>query len=52
VGCDGLGGAGLGLAARLPRVLDARVLDAGAGPVLHVVAGDGEGPARLYRFPE
>jgi uncharacterized repeat protein (TIGR01451 family) len=50
-GCEGLGGNGFGRA-RNTRVLDARVLDAGAGPELWLVVGDGTGPASVYRIAD
>ena len=48
-GCEGLSGAGLGRGARLPHVLDGGVLAAGGARALYLVAGDGVGPARVYR---
>jgi hypothetical protein len=51
VGCEGLGGNGLGRA-RNTRVLDARVIDSGAGPELWLVVGDGAGAASVYRVAD
>jgi hypothetical protein len=50
-GCEGLGGNGLGRA-RNTRVLDARVIDSGAGPDLWLVVGDGVGAASVYRVAD
>jgi hypothetical protein len=50
-GCEGLGGNGLGRA-RNTRILDARVIDAGAGPELWLVAGDGVGAASVHRIAD
>jgi hypothetical protein len=51
-GCEGLGAAGLGRGASLPRILDARAIEQGGAPALLLLAGDGAAPARLYRFRE
>jgi hypothetical protein len=50
-GCEGLGGNGFGVA-RNARVLDARVLDAGSGPELWLLVGDGAAPASVHRVAE
>jgi hypothetical protein len=50
-GCEGLGGNGLGRA-RNTRVLDARVIDSGAGPELWLIVGDGAGAASVYRVAD
>ena len=50
-GCEGLGGNGLGDPG-VTRVLDARALTVGGETALWVVAGDGVGPARLFRVEE
>jgi hypothetical protein len=50
-GCEGLGGAGFGDRG-VTRFLDARVFTAGGVTSLWIVAGDGVGPARLYRVDD
>ena len=50
-GCQGLGGAGFG-DRRVTRFLDAKVLNVRGVTALWIVAGDGVGPARLYRVDD
>lgn len=49
-GCAGLGSNGLGAPALTTQILDARALTFGTGSWLYLVAGNGTGAVRVWRF--